>query len=68
MLIIERFEGNTAIIEDGGKHFEVSRDDLPENACEGYVLKKVGSTYEIDKEKTESRRKEILKLQNSLWS
>lgn len=68
MLIIERFEGNTAIIEDGGKYFEVSRDDLPANAREGDVLKKVGSTYEIDKEKTESRRKEILKLQNSLWS
>ena len=32
MLIIERFEGNTGIIEDGGKHFEVSREDLPENA------------------------------------
>ena len=32
MLIIERFEGNTAIIEDGGKYFEVSREDLPENA------------------------------------
>ena len=63
MLIIERFEGNTAIIEDGGKYFEVSREDLPENACEGDVLKKVGSIYE-----TESRRKEILKLQNSLWS
>ena len=44
------------------------REDLPENACEGDVLKKVGSIYEIDKEKTESRRKEILKLQNSLWS
>ena len=56
MLIIERFEGNTAIIEDGGKYFEVSREDLPENACEGDVLKKVGSIYEIDKEKTESRR------------
>ena len=68
MLIIERFEGNTAIIEDGGKYFEVSREDLPENASEGDVLKKVGSIYEIDKEKTESRRKEILKLQNSLWS
>ena len=68
MLIIERFEGNTGIIEDGGKHFEVSREDQPENACEGDVLKKVGSIYEIDKEKTESRRKEILKLQNSLWS
>lgn len=68
MLIIEHFEGNTAVVEDGGNHFEVSRDDLPANAREGDVLKKVGSIYEIDKEKTESRRKEILKLQNSLWS
>ena len=44
MLIIERFEGNTAIIEDGGKLYEVSRDDLPANAREGDVLKKVGCT------------------------
>ena len=57
MLIIERFEGNTAIIEDGGKHFEVSRDDLPANAREGDVLKKVGSTYEIDKEKQKAEEK-----------
>lgn len=68
MLIIERFEENTAVVEDGDKHFAVSRDDLPANACEGDVLKRVGEIYEIDKEKTESRRKEILKLQNSLWS
>ena len=68
MLIIERFEENTAVVEDGDKHFEVSRDDLPANAREGDVLKRVGEIYEIDKEKTESRRKEILKLQNSLWS
>ena len=47
---------------------DMKEEDLPENACEGDVLKKVGSIYEIDKEKTESRRKEILKLQNSLWS
>lgn len=68
MLIIERFEGNTAVIEDGGKYFEVSRDNLPKNVHEGDVLKKVGEVFEIDKEKTEIRRKEILKMQNSLWS
>lgn len=68
MLIIERFEGNTAVIEDGEKNFEVIRDKLPANAREGDVLKIVGEVFEIDKEKTEIRRKEILKLQNSLWS
>lgn len=68
MLIIERFEESIAVIEDGDKHFEVSRDKLPKNACEGDVLKKDGGIYEIDKEKTQIRRKEILRLQNSLWS
>lgn len=68
MLIIERLEENIAVVEDGSKRFEVSRDKLPKNVCEGDVLKESDGSYEIDREKTESRRKEILKLQNSLWS
>lgn len=68
MLIIERFEESIAVIEDGDKRFEVGRDKLPKNARQGDVLKKDGGIYEIDKEKTQIRRKEILRLQNSLWS
>ena len=68
MLIIERLEENIAVIENDGKRFEVSRENLPKNVREGDVLKESDGSYEIDREKTESRRKEILKLQNSLWS
>ena len=68
MLIVERLEENIVIIENGGKHFEVSREKLPKNVREGDVLKKADGIYVVDKEKTEIRRKEILKLQNSLWS
>lgn len=68
MLIIERLEENIAVIENDGKRFEVSRDKLPKKVREGDILKESDGSYEIDREKTESRRKEILKLQNSLWS
>lgn len=68
MLIVERLEENIVIIEDGGKRFEVIREKLPKNVREGDVLKKADGIYVVDREKTEIRRKEILKLQNSLWS
>ena len=29
MLIIDRFEGDYAIIEDGEKHFKIERKDIP---------------------------------------
>ncbi|MGN1481025.1 DUF3006 domain-containing protein [Porcipelethomonas sp.] len=68
MLIIERFEGNIAVIEDDDNHLEIDRNSLPDNAREGDVLVKSGDAYKIDPEQTKKRREKILKLQNSLWS
>lgn len=67
MLILERFEENIAVIENGDNYIKTDRKNLPENASEGDVLVEKNGKYEIDKNQTEKRRKEILKLQNSLW-
>lgn len=68
MLIIERFEGNIAVIENNDSRLEIRRDLLPDNAREGDVLVKDGKFYKIDTERTKKRREKILKLQNGLWS
>lgn len=68
MLIIERFEGETAVIENDDEHIEISRKLLPQDAGEGDVIVKCGDGYSVDREQTAKRRERILKLQNSLWS
>lgn len=67
MLILERFEGSVAVIEDGDRHIEVNSETVAENAREGDVLKINGGRYEVDGDATEKRRRKISKLQNSLW-
>ncbi|GAW92763.1 DUF3006 domain-containing protein [Calderihabitans maritimus] len=64
MLVIDRFEGDMAVIEYNGKTFDLPRSLLPEEAKEGDVLK---MSIEIDKEETEKRRKKIEKLMDELF-
>ena len=68
MLIIDRFEGKFAVIEDGDSHFEIERSLLPDNACEGDILVKNNEHYQIDENAAEERRKKIIDLQKDLWS
>lgn len=68
MLILERIEGNTAVIESDGEIIEVSRERVSSNAKEGDVLCEKDGIYISDSSATEKRRAEILKKQNSLWS
>jgi len=67
MLVVDRFEDGYAIIENGDEYFKIKKRQLPEAAKEGSILKVSDKGYEIDIEATEMRRKEILKLQDSLW-
>ena len=67
MLILERFEENIAVIENGDSQIKTDRKNVSENAVEGDVLIENNGRYEVDKNQTEKRRSEILKLQNSLW-
>lgn len=60
MIIIDRFEGNLAVLEtdDGMKNIE--RSLLPENAAEGDVLILDGS-WTVDTSATEQRRERTRK-------
>lgn len=61
-VIIDRFEGEYAVVEiDVGKYANVPKVLLP-NAKEGDIVK-----IEIDKEVTEERKKYIQKLMNNVF-
>ncbi len=63
-LIIDRFEGEYAVCETQSLEFvNIPKKALPENAKEGDVL-----TVAIDGGETESRKKKIDGLMNSLFS
>jgi len=66
-MIIERIEENIVIVEnDNGEHFEVSKDNFPENIKEGDFVLESDDCYIIDNDKTIELRKKITELQNSL--
>ena len=67
MHIIDRFEGDTAVIENGEEMIDIPRFLLPENAKEGDIIIQNGGGYIIDETATDKRRQEILDLQDSLW-
>lgn len=67
MLIIDRIEGDYAILEDNVNHYEIKKSELPSGCLEGDVIVSKGGIYSIDKEQTELRREAIRKLQRSLW-
>ncbi|MCI9410223.1 MAG: DUF3006 domain-containing protein [Oscillospiraceae bacterium] len=67
MLIVDRISDGTAVIEDGERRFEVPEETLAKDVKEGDSVFLDNGVYRKDIETTEKRRKEILKLQNSLW-
>ncbi|MDD6278793.1 MAG: DUF3006 domain-containing protein [Ruminococcus sp.] len=56
MIIIDRFEGNKAVLEADGQIIEIDRELIPENAAEGDVLYISDSGYTVDSAATEARR------------
>lgn len=67
MLIIDRFEGDYAILEDNNKHYEIKKTELPINCKEGDVITTKDGIYIIDVEQTNLRRQAIINLQRGLW-
>lgn len=67
MLIIDRFEGNYAILEDDNKHYEIKKTELPDDCKEGDVITTKDGLYIIDVEQTNLRRQAIINLQRGLW-
>ena len=62
MLVIDRFEGEFAIVETSKGLVNISRADLPNTAREGDVLVLV-----VDKTGTDARKKRIDGMMNKLF-
>ncbi|MDO4564042.1 MAG: DUF3006 domain-containing protein [Clostridia bacterium] len=59
---IDRFEGETAVIECGELFFELPRSVLPPNTREGDIL-----SISIDSEATEQKKAELKKRLGTLF-
>lgn len=62
MWIIDRFEGDTAVIEAGSVYFNVPRSALPQDSAEGDCLK-----IETDRQATVQRRSEAEDMMRKLF-
>lgn len=59
MYIIERLEGDTAVIETDDGTLNIPRTELPQTADEGDVLRKTVQGWEVDSEATRARREKL---------
>lgn len=68
MLIIDRFEGNIAVVENSENEnmIRIEKGLIEETAREGDVIFFDGSGYKVDKEETERRRTEALSILKSI--
>lgn len=64
MLIIDRFEGEWAVVEFEGKTFNLPRSLLPRDAKEGSVLR---ISVSVDQNATMSRKKAMEMLAGELF-
>jgi len=62
MLIIDRFEGDFALIETSNGMVNISKNELPANAKEGDVL-----TLGIDENESVARKKRIDGMMSSIF-
>lgn len=67
MLTVDRISEGIAVIEDGERRFEVPAEKLSRDVKEGDVVELIDGIYVKNKNETDRRRNEILKLQNELW-
>ncbi len=65
--IIDRFEGEYAVIEIGNETKDILRSSLPEEAKVGDVIYFKDDKIVVDKEETEKLRKEIEDLMDEVW-
>lgn len=66
MIIIDRFEGNYAVLETDNGIMNVDRSCIPCEAREGDVLYQVREGYCIDREATQARRAAMVSRFNRL--
>lgn len=70
MIVLDRFEDDFAVLEysgeDGCKIENVKRELVSADSREGEVLVFNGEQYSTDREATEQRRAELLKMLNEM--
>lgn len=66
-MIVDRIEENIVVIEDNDSYFRADISLFDGNIREGDVIREKNGRYYADKNETEKRRKEIIRLQDSLW-
>ncbi|MGN0615676.1 DUF3006 domain-containing protein [Ruminococcus flavefaciens] len=59
MTIIDRFEGEYAVLETDSGMKNVPRDILPEESREGDVVELKNGAYTVNKKAAEKRRREL---------
>lgn len=67
MIVLDRYEGDFAVIEQDGVMKSVPKKLLEPNIPEGSVIIEKNGKYVLDNDKTTARRKKIAELQNSLF-
>lgn len=69
MLVIDRFEGDYAVVEDTrtDRMINIRREFIDDGAKEGDVLALYDTFYMVDKAETEKRRSEISELQRNIF-
>mgnify|MGYP003178880552 FL=1 len=67
---IDRLEGNFAVCEDRdtGEMVDFKRDDLPQNAREGSILKYSNGKFEIDSKQEQEVSERIKQKMDNLWN
>lgn len=66
---VDRFEGDIAVLEnrDTGEMININKNDLPQDAKEGSILRLNNNKYEIDVEEQKEVEKRIKDKMNKLW-
>lgn len=65
--IVERFEGDFAVIEVNGEARDVPRSLVAENVRENDVVEWIGGKWERNDQATRTRSDKIKKLMDSVW-
>jgi hypothetical protein len=67
LYVLDRFEGDFAVLIDDNQILNIRRSMLPANAKEGDCIMCKGGQYFIDETETVKRKKQIEKLMNELF-
>jgi len=65
--IIDRFEGNWAVIEINGATNNIDKSIVDSTAKEGDVVTLVNGVWKVDAEATAERSRHIKSLMDSVW-